>query len=153
MSPCKPLPPVEPSTVSHPVTTLTFLMAPLRERVWFLSPAIATGLFFLLQAILAFSNPHPTRNLQAAAAETPSPTHVKVRVVEQIRALDARVRTPTRVPTTERELLELFHRDGAVVFFQDEVEVVETSEKKFDPEVITLRKAKLERGEDRSSVH
>jgi hypothetical protein len=109
-----------------------------RERVWFLSPAIATGLFFAIQAFVSFSSPRSTGNVEAAAAETPKPMNVKVRVVEQIRPLDARARIPTRVPTTEEELLELFRRDGAIVFFQDEVEVVETSEREFDPEVITL---------------
>ena len=118
---------------------------PFRERVWFLSPAIATALFFAVQSILAFSTPRQAVTVEAAAADTPSPTNVKVRVVEQIRPLDSRARTPTRVPLTEQALLELFHRDGAVVFFQDEVEVVETSEKEFDPEVITLRKAHFER--------
>ena len=66
-------------------------------------------------------------------------------MVEQIRPLDQKVRTPTQVPTTETELLQLFKKDGAVIFFQDEVEVVETSEREFDDEVITLRKAHLER--------
>ncbi len=113
------------------------------DGVWFLSPAIATGLFFAAQAVLSLSAPRPAVNLEAAAADAPTPMHVKVRVVEQIRSLDARGRIPTQVPTTEEALLELFHRDGAVVFFQDEVEVVETSEKEFDPEVITLRKGRL----------
>lgn len=111
-----------------------------RERVWFLSPAIATALFFGIQAFASFSTPRSNTNVEAAAAETPKPTNVKIRVVEQIRALDARARAPTRVPTTEEELLELFQRDGAIVFFQDEVEVVETSEREFDPEVIRLQR-------------
>jgi hypothetical protein len=113
-------------------------MAGFRERAWFFSPAIATALFFGIQAVVSISSPRPnSTSVEGAAAEAPKAMNVKVRVVEQIRPLDARARTPKRVPTTEQELLELFQRDGAIVFFQDEVEVVETSERKFEPEVIT----------------
>lgn len=114
-----------------------------RDRVWTLSPALATACFFAIQAVISLSTPRESTNLEAAAAAAPNPTNVKVRVVEQIRPLDARARKPTPVPNTEAELLELFHKDGTVIFFQDEVEVVETTEKAFEPEVITLRKARL----------
>jgi hypothetical protein len=120
-------------------------MGALRERVWFFSPAIATALFFAVQIALSLTSPRPSTSVEGAAADAPNATNVKIRVVEQIRPLDQKVRTPKQVPTTEAELLELFGRDGAVVFFQDEVEVVETSEREFDPEVITLRKARLKR--------
>jgi hypothetical protein len=119
-------------------------MGALRERIWFLSPALATGLFFAAQAYVSLSTPAHGTNIEGAAAETPNPTNVKVRVVEQIRPL-SQMRATKPVPMTEQELLELFARDGAVVFFQDEVEVVETSEKEFEAEVITLRKARLVR--------
>jgi hypothetical protein len=118
---------------------------PFRERVWFLSPALATATFFGLQAILSLSTPRQSTSVEAAAADAPPATNVKVRVVEQIRPLDARLKTPSQVPTTEAELLELFHRDGAIVFFQDEVDVVETSEKSFEEEVITLSPRQTDR--------
>jgi hypothetical protein len=115
---------------------------PFSERVWFFSPAIATALFFTVQIALSFSSPRQIGGVEGAAADTPNPTNVKVRVVEQIRPLDRKVHTASRVPATEAELMELFGRDGAVVFFQDEVEVVETSEREFEAEVITLRKGR-----------
>jgi hypothetical protein len=113
---------------------------PFRERAWFFSPAIATALFFAIQLVVSLTTPRISVNVEAAAPETPNPTNLKIRVLEQIRPLHQNLRASTQVPTTEAELLELFHDGGAVVFFQDEVEVVETSEREFEAEVIMLPK-------------
>ena len=100
------------------------------ERIWFLSPAIATAMFFLGQ--LYFSTAaSPRAPVASAGADSPRASNVTLRVVEQIRSTDVGGPHITRVPDTEAQLLELFSQDGALVFFQDEVEVVETEEKHF----------------------
>lgn len=118
------------------------------ERVWFLSPAIATAVFFAVQLCCSFTADRHEPRLAGATAEAPRATNVEVRVVEQIRAVEAGPRPAKPVPRTEAELMQLFRQDGAVVFFQDEVEVVETPSKRFaadEVEVIRLRRGTLKR--------
>lgn len=118
------------------------------ERVWFLSPAIATAIFFAVQVFFSFTSDRHESRLAGATAEAPNPTNVQIRVVEQIKAVEARRRDTKPVPQTEAQLLQLFRQDGAVVFFQDEVEVVETPAKQFaadEVEVIRLRRGTLKR--------
>jgi hypothetical protein len=115
------------------------------NRIWFLSPALATAAFFGVQAVLALSYHRDASTVAAASANAPNPRHVKLRIVEQIRSAGGP--RASSVPETEAQLLELFRRDGAVVFFQDEVEVVEISAREFDADeagVITSRRGRLE---------
>lgn len=131
-----------------------FEPVPARERrSWMISPAFATLVFIGTQLVLSVG-PHPRggadnpKGLRAAAAETPA-APVRVRVVSEIRRLGDAPRSAAPVPASERELLELFRKQGSVEFAPGEVEALGTTEKRFGPEeveVITangLRRARL----------
>lgn len=100
------------------------------RRVWLVSPALATVLFFVAQAILAGSGAG-SNEVRAAAPETPSAIPVKIRVVAQIKS--AGEVKAARVPESESELLELFKKQGAVVFSSSEVEDIGTQASEFEP--------------------
>lgn len=99
------------------------------RRVWLVSPAVATVLFFIAQAILASSG-DGSSSVRAAAPDTPSAIPVKIRVVAQIKSA-AEVKA-ARVPESESELLELFKKQGAVVFSSSEVEDIGTQASEFE---------------------
>lgn len=101
------------------------------RRVWLMSPALATVVFFAAQIAIQALVSSPGRRLTAASAETPSTTPVKVRVVTQIRSLDDRARSLAHVPKSEAALLELFKKQGCVVFSPQEVETIGTQEVRF----------------------
>jgi hypothetical protein len=111
------------------------------RRVWLVSPAIATVLFFGAQFLLAGYGDTPS-SVRGAAADTPSAIPVSVRVVAEIKSAGD-MKPAARVPASESELLELFHKQGAVVFSQSEVENIGTQSSEFDDqevEVITADK-------------
>ncbi len=106
-----------------------------QSRVWFLSPAIATAFFFAAQLFLALTPKKMDPGVAAASAKTPTAIPMEVRIVQQIRPVEDRERSSAQtvtVPQTEQDFLKLFGSDSAVVFFHDEVEVVETPAKEFE---------------------
>ncbi len=109
-------------------------------RVWFLSPSIATAVFFAIQLGLSLTAEDTTNSVSAAAADAPSAVPVKVRVVAQIEAA-SKAAPATPVPTTEHELFELFDRDGAVTFAAEEVDVVATRFRKFETSEVEVIRA------------
>jgi hypothetical protein len=119
-----------------------------RERAWFLSPAIATAVFFALKLFLGGEDRVVTDAVAGAAAQGPVTAPVKVRVVAELQRADDARRLTRAVPPTEADLLRLLEQDGSVVFLSDEVEVVATPEREFsfgEVEVITsegFRKAR-----------
>lgn len=102
-----------------------------RQRVWLLSPSIATAVFFVVQIFLSFSGQSTSDRIAAASADAPSPVPVQVRVVAEIQPLEKKA-TTAAVPDTEEALFELIERDGTVTFGSEEVDVVETSEREFE---------------------
>lgn len=111
-----------------------------RSRVWLLSPAIATAIFFIAQFLLAALADPPSSRVKGAGTEGPSATPVKVRVVSEIRSFDERRFASAKVPKSESELLELMKNRGTVVFLPSEVDTVGTVEKKFaDQEVGVIK--------------
>ena len=113
-----------------------------RQRAWFLSPSIATAIFFAVQLVLAFTSDGGGERIQAAAADAPAATPVSVRVVAEIHPLERPTKAAAKVPETEEALFELIERDGAVIFASDEVEVVATSEREFDAAEVTVIRAR-----------
>lgn len=100
------------------------------RRVWLVSPAIATVIFFAAQLLLAGYGKGPS-GVHGAGTETPSPIPVAVRVVAEIKTASD-VKRGASVPTNESELLELFKKNGAVVFSSSEVENIGTQASEFD---------------------
>ena len=102
------------------------------ERVWFLSPAAVTALFFLCQIYLAFQSSEGTSPVVgASAADGPTSGSVQVRVVAEIRPVAPRA--PTPLPENEAEFWDLLRRDGGqVMFFTDEVGVLTTPARRFE---------------------
>jgi hypothetical protein len=106
------------------------------RSVWFLSPALATVLFFGAQLLIATVIDSPGVRVAKSAASPPSPVPVKVRVVTQIRDLEEKPRELARVPQSEAALLELFKKNGCVVFSASEVDAVGTQERRFGTEEV-----------------
>jgi hypothetical protein len=100
------------------------------RRVWLVSPALATLLFFAAQFFLASYVESP-RDVRGAAADAPTAVPVNVRVVSQIKSADE-LKPLARVPASEYELLELFKKQGCVVFSSTEVEDIGTQASEFD---------------------
>lgn len=124
---------------------------PRQERIWLLSPAVATLIFFASQLFIAQMRDAPKGGVHAAAAEAGRRVPVEVRIVSQIRPLEDSAKPTTRVPPSETEFFDLLERQGCVVFSASEVENIGTPERQFRPEevgVITadkLRRARLSR--------
>ena len=116
-----------------------------------LSPPAVTAVFFLAQLYFAAQSGTGTPALAGASAtESPSTAPVEVRVVAQIQPATDR-RTTTDVPETEAELWMLLQRDGQIMFFSDEVEVLTTPAQRFgvdEVEVITVEGASRDTSED-----
>jgi hypothetical protein len=93
------------------------------RRVWLVSPAIATVLFFAAQLFLRGYG--DASGVNSAGTETPSAIPVAVRVVAEIKTASD-VKLAASVPANESELLELFKKNGAVVFSSTEVEKIGT---------------------------
>lgn len=109
------------------------------RRAWLLSPAIATGVFFVAQFFVATLPEKSRESVNAAAtAEAHQAMPVKVHVVTKIRSLEESSRELASVPTSEREMLELFKRQGCVVFSAHEVDTVGTLEAHFDAEEVGI---------------
>lgn len=111
-----------------------------RERIWILSPALATGLFFGLKLLTSASDPLiTTEGISGAGAQTPVAMPTQVRVVAELRRADVAVRAKRAVPNTEADLMRLFEQEGTVTFLAGEVEVVATSAPEFAPTQIDVR--------------
>lgn len=105
-----------------------------RERIWILSPALATGLFFGLKLIVGAADPMVgSDRVAGAGAQTPVAMPTQVRVVSELRRADASVRAKRVVPETEADLMRLFEQEGTVTFLTDEVDVMATSAPEFAP--------------------
>lgn len=104
------------------------------RRTWFLPPAAAAGLFFAAHVFLNFSEAPDARSVAGAGQNGPVARPVSVRMVAEIKPTSAQVRRV--VPESEAALLELFRRDGAVLFSAEEVEVVATPERRFEPDEV-----------------
>lgn len=122
-----------------------------RERIWLLSPALATALFFALKLAFGAGAPGAGReDVAGAGAETPVAMPTTVRVVSELRRADAPQRAKRSVPRTEADLMRLFEQEGTVTFLSTEVEVVATSAPEFAPTPIEVdtddRVAPPERG-------
>ena len=98
----------------------------------FLTPAIATILFFSIHFFLSFVTGPDRTDVSAAVVEPPTTTPMRIRVVQSIQPLDEAPRALTPVPDNETDLFELFSRDGSVIFGEGEVEPVATPAHKFD---------------------
>src|SRR5687768_15186248 len=84
------------------------------RRVWLVSPAVATLIFFAAQIFISQYSGSP-RAVRGAAPDAPSATPVAMRVVATIKSADD-AKPASRVPESEEELLELFKKQGAVIF-------------------------------------
>jgi hypothetical protein len=109
---------------------------PRARSAWLLSPAVATVVFFLAQLAIATLMDSSEARVAKSAAATPSAVPVKVRVVTQIRNLEEQPRQLASVPKSEAALLELFKKNGCVVFSASEVDAVGTEERKFGTEEV-----------------
>lgn len=118
-----------------------------RERAWFLSPSIATALFFVVQLGASFTADEGTTAISGAGAETPTAIPVTVRVVAEIHPLERPTKAVSAVPTTEAALFELIERDGAVIFDAEEVDVVATPEREFEPAEALVIRARAQLGQ------
>lgn len=115
--------------------------APLRhagERVWILSPALVTAVFFALKLVLGVTAPLVTSDVAGAGAQTPAAVQVKVWVVSDLRRIDDPPRAKRPVPSSEADLLRLLEQEGTVTFLSDEVEVVATSAPEFEPHRVNI---------------
>lgn len=110
-----------------------------RERVWFMSPALVTALFFGLKlAMGAGGAAVDSDQVAGAGAETPVAMPTQVRVVAQLHRADVAPRPKRVVPKTEADLLRLLAQEGTVTFLSDEVEVVATSAPEFEPQQVHI---------------
>lgn len=101
-----------------------------------LSPPAVTAVFFLAQVYLAFQSPERTSSIVgAAAAEGPLAGTVQVRVVAEIHAARPGPGA-NEIPDNEAEFWELVRRDGEVMFYSDEVEVLTTPAQRFQVEEV-----------------
>ncbi|MEQ9496486.1 MAG: hypothetical protein RIT81_06495 [Deltaproteobacteria bacterium] len=116
-----------------------------RQRAWFLSPSIATAVFFVAQAVASFSSNEASSTIAAAAADAPNAAPVEVRVVAEIHALEHVTQAARAVPATEEALFEMIERDGAVIFDSEEVDVVAIPEQEFgsDEALVIRARARL----------
>ncbi len=115
--------------------------APLRhagERVWILSPALVTAVFFALKLALGASGSLVSSTVSGAGAQTPVAVPVKVWVVSELRRVDDAPRAKRVVPSSEADLLRLLEQEGTVTFLSDEVEVVATSAPEFEPHQVNI---------------
>lgn len=101
------------------------------ERVWLLSPPAVTAVFLVAQAFFYFQAPETASTMVgASAAKASASDNVQVRVVAEIKPA-ARPSAAATMPETEAELWTLLRRDGQVMFFADEVEVLTTPAQRF----------------------
>jgi hypothetical protein len=108
-------------------------------RVWQITPSVACVLFFLAHlGLLLGGEPRGETSIAGATAEARLGPARAVRVVAEIRPLAQRARRAQPVPPSERELLELIRRDGAVLFFADEAEVIATPSREFRAEEVEV---------------
>jgi hypothetical protein len=113
------------------------------RRVWLVSPAVATIIFFAAQILLAGYG-DSSRSVGAAATDAPSAIPVNVRVVAQIKSADD-MKPTARVPKSESELLELFNKQGGVVFSSSEVEDIATPSSEFEDQEVGVITADKQR--------
>ena len=116
-----------------------------RERIWLLSPAAVTALFVLAQLYLNIGVRNAASPVAGAATDGPTSGAVQVRVVAEIRPVTPRA-DATDIPETEAEFWALLRRDGQVMFFSDEVEVVTTPAQRFDVDEVDVIEVKGARG-------
>jgi hypothetical protein len=82
------------------------------SRVWFLSPAFATLLFFLAQVAMMLGGETSAPRVAGLAASTPLPAGDS-RVVQVIQPAELE---PVPVPETREALIDLLERQRRVVF-------------------------------------
>ena len=113
-----------------------------RDHVWFLSPAAVTGVFVVAKLVVSLALPPEPAELLGAAAEGGLETTGRARRIVRIEAAGRSIPAAQPVPDSEAALLELFAREGAVIFTSEEAEVVETASRVFDAhEVRVVRPA------------
>lgn len=82
------------------------------SRVWFLSPAFATLLFFLAQVAMMLGGETSVPRVAGLAASTPLPTR-ESRVVHVIQPAELQ---PVPLPRTREGLIDLLETQRRVVF-------------------------------------
>lgn len=98
-----------------------------------------TAIFVVLRVFIGWSTPDRGSPIEGASTDSPSvPGTVQVQVVASIAAADRVERRVAPIPSNVAALFELIQRDGSVTFAADEVDIVATPAREFDPEEVDV---------------